>query len=93
VAQQQVQQLQITESTKRMQYILEEMEGIANQLLASPHTENKNQGKRLMQVMQKLDYERQTIHEIVNNGRPYVSQAEKDIGSKVQEAIQGASQI
>jgi hypothetical protein len=93
VTQQQVQQLQITESTKRMQYILEEMEGIANQLIASPHLENQNQGKRLMQVMQKLDAERQMIQQIVGFGRPYVSQAEKDIGAKVQEALQGGVQL
>lgn len=91
--QQQVQQLQITESVKRMQYILEEVEGIAYQLLDSTNPDQKNQGKRLQQIIKQLDFERQTIGQIVGNGRPVVSQEEKDIGMKVQEALKEASQI
>ncbi|MBL0388842.1 hypothetical protein JJB07_19755 [Tumebacillus sp. ITR2] len=88
----QLQLMAIQQSTDEITYSLGELEGVKNALLAGP-TDSQKWGQRLEGILTQIEKELQNIEYVTAQGVLPKSQQERDLGMKVQVAVQEISQI
>jgi hypothetical protein len=82
----------IEQSTRQIQYSIDEMEGVVNQLLGGSE-DMRRHGLRLQKLHSQFEQELKNIGYVIQQGQAPVSEKQLTIGQQVQEAVTEISQV
>lgn len=82
----------VAQSASQITYSLGEMTGVTNALLLAEQ-EPRTLGKRLQMIAKQLEKEVANIEFIISQGHAPTSARERELGAKVQAAVNEISQI